>query len=278
MQNMECLPYLHKSRILPVKEWGKFFDLFLETNVYPFSEKVISQYCIDYYFNTLLFTQTLRFFEERPVPPFYKITEYDSGLYLEYFLFLCTLLQASSGMYAKQELFYTFKQIFFEPEISKNRHTNYLSLFNGSCREYFKQCAIELIFYNEIIYPYIKNLYYNKLNALLEKKCPPDKKSDYEEILTKILDTPTNADLYNLDISSGIEEIREFSFHLSESDFPALNYIAQKFYNDKPTLLDKNYQSSKSSYSEIAEELSLFLEIRFYNIQIEYEKNAGFPI
>lgn len=112
----------------------------------------------------------------------------------------------------------------------------------------------------------------------MEKKCPPDKKSDYEEILTNILDAPTNADLYNLDISAEIEDIREFSFHLSESDFPALNYIAQKFYNDKPTLLDKNYQSSKSSYSEIAEELSLFLEIKFYNIQIEYDKNAGFPI
>lgn len=278
LQNMECLPYFHKNRNLSIKEWIKFFDLLLETNAYPLSEQAISQYCIDYYFSIPLFIQTLGFFKEKHEPPFYNITEHIRGLYSEYFLFLCTLLQASSGICTKQGLFHIFKEIFFGTGISRDEPSDYLKLFKGDYRECFKQCAIELVFYNEIIYPYIKSLYYKEFCAMLEKKCLSYQKSDFEKLFENILDVEINADLYNMDMPAKIGGLAEFSLRLSESDLSAINYVAQKFYNYTPTLSNKNYQKFKPSYSELEEQISLFLEVKFLNIEMEYNKNAGFPI
>lgn len=263
MQNSDCLPYFHKDKILSQKELTGFFNFFAETNSYPLKEQFISQYYIDYYFSTYLFAQTLNLLEIEPLQPSCTIHKSEYKRYKHCFLFLCTLLQGCSGIVTKANLFDYFKEIFFNTGIDKNKHTNFLAHFNGAYEKCILQCAAELVFYNDIVYPYVKNLYFKEYNSLLEKSFPNITDSEFDKQLTNYINININPTKYKEIMSPVIDFLVKLCSRIPDLEPSALNYISQKFYNYTPSSLDSFYIESKPSYFEFIKAITPRMETTF---------------
>ena len=184
MRNSDCLPYFNTDNPRFKEKCTDYFSFYIETNTYPLIDKIISQYYIDYYFSILLFSYTLQLIDEQtksyPLTKYFK-SENAYYCYLDYFIFLCSLMQNSSGMFAKYNLCGELQQIFFDVKKDKR-----IFLYESS-EECFKQCAYELVLYNEIINPYVKNLYFKEMSNFINNNFsalfPKDKFKNFSAII-----------------------------------------------------------------------------------------------
>ncbi len=290
MRNSDCLPYFCKEMEFSPKKLKSFFglftySLFTETENEPLIDQFVSQYYIDYYFSIYLFSETLSFLSneiKQPSLTEYLLSEDDYGFNLERFLFLCSLLQNASGICTKHYLFQEIQKIFFGSERPK-----YQKLFTFSNRDFtecFKECAYELIFYNEFIYPYIQPLYFQKFKELLENNFSDLTDSKVSKQLSNIISANFNKAAYKKNMSVPIKNLTDCTkFFMHEPENKILNRIFHKFYSHTPFYPNPSYLNyvinSECPYNLLRANMALHIEPAFISMNAEYySKNARFLI
>lgn len=269
MRNYSCFPYWYEDCGLNIKQCKSFLDFFIGTKHYgDMSEKLSAQYFIDYFFSIGLFADILYTLSNESKSEdirshFSSIADYKC--YLEYFLFLCALLQNSSGIGAKYHLFDRFRQIFLDPGKS-----DYIKLFK-SPEDCFKQCAFEVTFYNEFVYPYVRSLYLGKFKKFLLKEGLPGKylrnHSLPREEFTSILESHPQTEGFNQFVSQRIECLEHIRSDLEYMDTAVLSHVLDKFYHFSPLTTGKILKESPLSYSTIRQQLMPFIDIKFLDIK-----------
>lgn len=268
MRNYDCLPYFHKGKFFSGKECEKYYALYIETANYTLMEQIISQYYIDNHFSIYLFAQTVNLlndeYKKRSLRKHFCSDEsYD--LYMDYFLYLCVLLQTSSGAFAKNVLLETLHQIFFDVE----KNPSYLRKYK-SPDKCFKQCAHEIVLYNEIVYPYIQNLYFKEFEKILEKNSLSNKPDEIYKQLETILKIYTRENGYSDWQSTQMQTLNNSTKNLPYIENFILNNVKNKFYDYVPFVSENLIGSQTGSLSEIcntfSNEVFSVIDFKFDNI------------
>ena len=272
MRNYGCFPYWYEDRGLSIKQCKSFLDFFIGTKDYgAMHEKLTGLYFIDFFFSIGLFADILYALSSESgsmdIRPYFSSAA-DYKCYLEYFLFLCSLLQNSSGIGAKYHLFDRFCQIFLNPGKS-----DYIKLFK-SPEACFKQCAFEVTFYNEIVYPYVRSLYLGKFEKFLLKEGPAGKHlhnhSLTREEFTSILELHRQTEDFNQFVSRRIECLEHIRSDLEYMDTAVLSHVLDKFYHFSPLTTGKMFKGYALSYSTIRQQLMPFIDIKFLDIKRQF--------
>ncbi len=272
MTNSDYLPYLNTNNFLFKEKCTNYFSFYAETNTYPLIDKIISQYYIDYYFSILLFSYTLQLIDQqtktRPLAEYLK-SENDYHCYLNYFIFLCCLLQNSSGMYAKYTLFDNFQRIFFD--IKNNKR---ILLFKSS-EDCFKQCAYELVLYNEIIYPYVKNLYFKEMDNFINNNISAPSPEDKFKNFSTIIEANINKTTFQKWQAVHIKYLNDLSYYLPEIEDTIFYDIFNKFYNYIPFYYNsKNLPLDlKPTLPDLLRDITMHVDFRIREIKVPHYIN-----
>lgn len=272
MTKSDYLPYLNTNNFRFKEECKNYFSFYIETNAYPLIDKIISQYYIDYYFSILLFSYTLQLIDQqtktRPLAEYLK-SENDYHCYLDYFIFLCCLLQNSSGMFAKYNLFHNLHQIFFD--VKKD---NPIFSYKSS-EECFKQCAYELVLYNEIINPYVKNLYFKEMDNFINSNFSALSSKDKFKKFSAIIEANINKTTCQKWQTNHINYLNNLSYHLPNIDDTIFYNIFDRFYNYIPFYYNsKNLPLDlKPILSDLLLDITMRVDFRINKIKFPHYNN-----
>lgn len=278
MNYSNYIPFFQKDVVIPKEHLHKFYSLFTNIQSEPKQsdlEQFISQYYVDKYFNIYLFSRTLNAMAEENKTS--SIMEYcssseDYECHLNYFLFLCTLLQEAPSIYIKQNFFNSIFDYFFCP--GKNRFTN---LFT-STEACFKQCAAEIILCNKIIFPYIVNQYTEKLDLLVQDKFSVVSPENLYRQFSNIIDADPKSQYNKKFLSTRISELNQF---LLETPFINENIYAQTykaFYNSFDYSIPFLPDQISTCYQDILSQINFYTEIKMGQIKTSQFKNANFTL
>lgn len=261
-----CIPYFHRDRHLSFKECKWFFELFNTTCEYDNSpiEQWIGQHYIDKYLRPTLFAQVWDTLNQNILNLFDSKEDPLYDFYLDNFLSLCNLLQESSGILIRELLFKKIKHIYFDKEC------DILSKEFASPLECFKQCASELIIWNNIISPYIKNLYFQNFDALLKNNFPDLTVVNLYEQFCSIINSLKSAEVSDaiitrelLSLNDNIKKMQVLSDRLLSTKNLNTNYFhtLDKLYGTSPYKTISDY-SSLTSYEDIFKQVNLDLDFQ----------------
>lgn len=272
MTKSDCVPYFNSNNWVSQKKYNTYFSFYTKTKVYPLIENIISQYYIDYYFSILLFSYTLQLIDEQtkthPLTEYLK-SENDYHCYLDYFIFLCCLLQNSSGMFAKYNLFDELQQIFFDVKKDKR-----VFLYKSS-EECFKQCAYELVLYNEIIKPYVKNLYFKEMDNFINSNFSSLSSKGKFKNFSAIIEANINKTTCQKWQTDHINYLDNLSCYLPNIDDTIFYNIFNRFYNYIPFYYNsKNLPLDlKPTLSDLLLDITMRVDFRINEIKFPHYSN-----
>lgn len=286
------IPYFHNNRHLSSSKCRIFYSLFTETTEYPpgcppkypLTEKLIHQYYCDHYFNIYLFSHVLNFLNNEfktdkksmvKYPHSEKYSNSDYMYNLECLLFVCNLLQESSGINIKYHLFDALISIFLD---AKTNTINYFSSLFSSLTDCLKWCANQLIFYNKILYPFIKSLFAENFKSYLKDNFSDSQAFDLSNLFYESTEKILQQSSYKEDLSKRANKISSFSDELPEINDFIRYYALDTFYSFHPTSLGRPVQDLDPFGEYTKKLISYIVDCEFRKIYQKFFFNAGFPL
>lgn len=264
MCSSDSIPYFCHNQSFTQKNCQKFFEFLIDIKDYSAEERYSSQCYIDTYLNIHLFSLILNLYAHEK---FYFLKESvhskeDFDCYLDYFLFLCNLLQSSSGMFVKETLLHTIYSIFLSPNGTKRIQTF------SNIELCYKQCAYELIQLNELVYPLVKKVFYDELYRTIGDTCCTS--AIYSQLFTIITSNPSFTCLRKY-LDDSITKLEKISKDIEYMEFPLFSHISQTFYNFIPFKINLEHLTPATEL-----QIQYYISHHFDNIRFNHFKNHKF--